>query len=276
MMTAPRPVTLITGASAGIGWALAEVFAQHGHELVLVARRTAELERLAAKLAASGAPRPDILALDLGGPGIGERIAAELSARGVAPRYVVNNAGFGLIGPAAELDRAEQLAMIDLNVRTLTDLSLAFIPSLAEQRGGILNVASVAGFLSGPGMAVYYATKAFVLSFSEALHYELESRGVRVTALCPGPVPTEFQARAGIKRRPSIMDRPVEAVAQAGYDGLMRGRRLVVPGWQNRFVTRIPRLLPRGLLLDLVARSQSHRHRTRVPIPKFAKPRGDL
>jgi short-subunit dehydrogenase len=263
-MSAPRPVTLITGASAGIGWALAEVFARHGHELVLVARRAAELERLADQLAAAGAPRPGVLALDLAQPAIGDRVAAELAARGLAVRNVVNNAGFGLIGPAAELDRAEQLAMIDLNVRTLTDLTLAFIPSLAEHRGGILNVASVAGFLPGPGMAVYYATKAFVLSFSEALHYELKSRGVRVTALCPGPVDTEFQARAGIQRHPSILDRSAAEVAQAGYDGLMHGRRLVVPGWQNRFVTGTSRLAPRGLVLDLVARTQAHRHRTRL------------
>src|SRR5690348_10756729 len=254
MMSAPRPVTLITGASAGIGWALAEVFAQHGDELVLAARRAPEMERLADKLAASGAPRPIVLSLDLAQANAGDRLAAELAARGLTPRNVVNNAGFGLIGPAAELDRAAQLAMIDLNVRTLTDLTLAFIPSLEAQRGGILNVASVAGFLSGPGMAVYYATKAYVLSFSEALHAELKARGVRVTVLCPGPVPTEFQARAGIMRRPSIMDRGAEEVAQAGYDGLMHGRRLVVPGWQNRFVSRIPRFLPRGLMLELVGR----------------------
>jgi short-subunit dehydrogenase len=259
-----RPVTLITGASAGIGSALAEIFAHHGHELVLVARREPELARLADKLAASGAPRPAILVLDLALPGAGDRIAAELSRRGLAPRNLVNNAGFGLIGPAVELDRAAQLAMIDLNVRTLTDLSLAFIPSLVEHRGGILNVASVAGFLPGPGMAVYYATKAFVLSFSEALHVELKPQGVRVSVLCPGPVPTEFQARAGIMRRPGIMDRSADEVARAGYDGLMRGRRLIVPGWQNRLVSRIPRILPRALVLDLVARSQSHRHRTRL------------
>src|SRR5690349_9813399 len=264
MMSAPRPVTLITGASAGIGWALAEVFAQHGDELVLAARRAPEMERLADKLAASGAPRPTVLSVDLAQPNVGDRLAAELASRGLAPRNVVNNAGFGLIGPAAELDRAQQLAMIDLNVRTLTDLSLAFVPSLAEHRGGILNVASVAGFLSGPGMAVYYATKAYVVSFSEALNYELRSRDIRVTALCPGPVDTEFQARAGIKRRASILDRSVEEVAQAGYDGLMHGRRLVVPGWQNRFVTRAVRLAPRGLVLGLVARSQAFRHRTRL------------
>jgi short-subunit dehydrogenase len=260
-----RPVTLITGASAGIGWALAELFGRHGHELVLVARRLPELERLADRIAASGAPRPTVLGLDLGQPGIGDRIVAELAARDIAPRYVVNNAGFGLIGPAEGLARADQLAMIDLNVRTLTDLSLAFIPSLAEHRGGILNVASVAAFLPGPGMAVYYATKAYVLSFSEALNYELRSRDIRVTVLCPGPVPTEFQARAGIERRSSsILDRSVEEVAQAGYDGLMQGRRVVVPGWQNRLVTQMTRLVPRGLVLDLAARAAAFRHRSRL------------
>jgi uncharacterized protein len=263
-MTAPRPVTVITGASAGIGWTLAEVFAQHGHELVLVARRAPEMERLADKLAAAGAPRPTVLSLDLAQASVGDRLAAELASRGLTPRNVVNNAGFGLVGPADELDRAAQLAMIDLNVRALTDLSLAFIPSLAEHRGGILNVASVAGFLPGPGMAVYYATKAFVLSFSEALHHELKARDVRVSVLCPGPVPTEFQASAGIKRRPSILDRPVEEVARAAYEGLMRGRRVVMPGWQNRLVSRLPRFLPRGLVLDLVARTQAQRHRTRL------------
>ena len=262
-MSAPRPVTLVTGASAGIGWALAEVFAAHGHELVLVARREMALTRLADVIAAqgarTGAPRPTVLALDLAPAGAGDRVAAALAARGLAPRYVVNNAGFGLIGPAATLDRAEQLAMIDLNIRTLADLSLTFVASLERQRGGILNVASVAGFLPGPGMAVYYATKAFVLSFSEALHAELKARGVCVSVLCPGPVPTEFQMRAGIPRRASIMDRSADAVARAGYDGLMRGCRVIVPGWQNRFVTRMPRLLPRGLMLDLVRRSQFYR-----------------
>jgi short-subunit dehydrogenase len=149
-------------------------------------------------------------------------------------------------------------------VRALTDLTFRFAESITRRRGGILNVASIAGFLPGPGMAVYYATKAFVLSFSEALNYELRSRDIRVTALCPGPVPTEFQARAGIKRHPSILDRPVEEVAQAGYDALIHGRRVVVPGWQNRLVTQMIRLAPRGLVLDLAARAQAYRHRTRL------------
>jgi short-subunit dehydrogenase len=250
-MSAPRPVTLITGASAGIGWALAEIFARHGHELVLVARRMPELERLADTLAASGAPRPTVLSVDLGQASVGDRIAAELSARGLAPRNVVNNAGFGLIGPADELDRAEQLAMIDLNVRTLTDLSLAFIPSLTEHRGGLLNVASVAGFLPGPGMAVYYATKAYVLSFSEALHHELAGLGVRVTALCPGPVATGFQARAGLQRHnPRMLALSASRVARIGYRGFMRGERVVVAGIPNRIVASLLRFIPHGLLLS--------------------------
>ena len=141
------------------------------------------------------------------------------SRRGLEPANVVNNAGFGLVGSAANLDRDEQLAMIDLNIRALTELSLAFLDSLARHRGGILNVASIAAFLPGPGMAVYYASKAYVLSFSEALHRELADRGIRVTALCPGPVPTEFQARAGLREGGAehILSLPAEHVARDGY-----------------------------------------------------------
>jgi len=258
-MNAGRPVTLITGASAGIGSALAKVFATHGHELVLVARREHALARLADEIATSGGPRPTVLALDVTRAETADQLKAEFSDRGLAPQYVVNNAGFGLLGFADRLDRAEQLAMIELNVRSLADLSLAFVDSLAALRGGILNVASVAGFLPGPGMAVYYASKAFVVSFSEALHYELAPRGVRVTLLCPGPVPTEFQVRAGINNRPSIFDRTADAVARAGFEGLMRGRRLVVPGWPNWMVSRLPRFVPRSLMIHLVARNQARR-----------------
>ncbi len=133
---------------------------------------------------------------------------------------MVNNAGFGLSGDAAALDRNEQLGMIDLNVRALTELSLSFVDSLARHRGGILNVASIAAFLPGPGMAVYYASKAYVLSFTEALHRELADRGIRVTALCPGPVPTEFQARSGMQLPgvAKIFELPPDRVAQIGYD----------------------------------------------------------
>jgi short-subunit dehydrogenase len=256
-----RPVTVLTGASSGIGRALAQVFAEHGHELALVARREAELTALADQIAAGNRKRPLALSIDLARSDAPARISHELIARGLEPAVVINNAGFGLAGAATALDRSEQLAMIDLNVRTLTDMSLRWVESLTRHRGGILNVASVAGFLSGPNMAVYYATKAYVLSFSEALHLELKPRGVRVTVLAPGPVPTEFQARAGIGGSlPRLLTCSPEKV---GYKGLMRGRRLVVPGLGNQLVTFMPRLLPRGLMLRLILASQASRAKAR-------------
>ncbi len=260
-MNALRPVTVITGASAGIGVALARVFARHGHELVLVARRKDRLNALADEIAGNGQPRPTVIALDLAQQGAARQIAEVMEAIGVEPQYVVNNAGFGLVGMAGSLDRAEQLSMIDVNMRTLTELSLAFVDSMARQRGGLLNVGSIAGFLPGPGSAVYYASKAYVLSFTEALHSEFKRRGIRVTVLCPGPVPTEFAARAGVKGElaPGLLTQSAEAVAEAGYRGLMRGQRTVVPGLASKLVTLAARLLPRRLLLRLVDSRQSKR-----------------
>lgn len=259
-----RPVTVLTGASSGIGAALARVFADHGHEVALVARREPELTALADQIAAANRKRPLVLSIDLARSDAPARISHELIARGLEPAIVVNNAGFGLSGAATALDRSEQLAMIDLNVRTLTDMSLRWVESLARHRGGILNVASLAGFLSGPNMAVYYATKAYVLSFSEALHVELKPRGVRVTVLAPGPVPTEFQARAGFGANlPRLLKRTPEQVARAGYAGLMRGRRLVVPGIGNKLVTLLPRMLPRGLMLRIIQADQAGRAKAR-------------
>lgn len=256
-----RPVTIITGASAGIGAELARIFASHGHELVLIARREHALTALADEIAATGKPRPLVLAMDLGAGGNAGRIGEALAQRDLAVQFVVNNAGFGLLGRADALARDEQLAMIDLNVRVLTELSLAFIPSVTRERGGILNVASVAGFLPGPGMAVYYASKAFVVSFTEALYQELKPQGVRVTVLCPGPVPTEFQARAGVPGQlgPSILERDAHFVATAGYRGLMSGRRMVVPGWPNLLATLLPRFLPRGWAVRIMDRVQVRR-----------------
>jgi short-subunit dehydrogenase len=220
---------------------------------VLVARRAPQLHTLADRIEARGLPRPQVLVLDLARPDAVTRIDEALREAGVEPQFIVNNAGFGLLGPAAELDRSEQLAMIDLNARTLTELSLRFADSLKRHRGGILNVASVASFMPGPGMAVYHATKAYVLSFSEALHRELAPAGVRVTALCPGPVPTEFQSRAGIPESffPRTLSRSADRVAREGYDGLMRGRRIVVPGTPNKLAALLPKLLPRGVMLSL-------------------------
>jgi short-subunit dehydrogenase len=258
-----RPVTLITGASAGIGTALAHEFARQGHELLLIARREQKLAELADAIAAQGHRKPLFLPVDLELADAVERIGDVMVMLGVEPDIVVNNAGFGLLGRAATLDRAEQLRMIDLNVRALTDLSLAFVESLERHHGGILNVASVAAFLPGPGMAVYYAGKAYVLSFSEALHHELKSKGVRVTALCPGPVPTEFQERAGVTTDTfsPLLTRSAERVAREGYDGLKAGRRVVVPGFANKVVTSLVRFVPRPLLLEATDLHQRGRER---------------
>jgi uncharacterized protein len=249
-----KPITLLTGASSGIGTELARVFATHGHELVLVARREDRLNALADEIAKAGRPRPAVLVSDLEQRDAAAKIAAELASRGLEPNFVVNNAGFGLTGEAAKLDRNEQLAMIDLNVRALTELSLTFVDSLSRHRGGLLNLASVAAFLPGPGMAVYYATKAYVLSFTEALHQEWAGRGIRVSALCPGPVPTEFQARASMELpgAASIIELPADRVAQIGYDGLMRGERVVVAGLGNKLAVSFMHFTPHALLLPLI------------------------
>jgi uncharacterized protein len=256
-----RPVTVITGASAGIGAALARVFARHGHELALVARREDRLRALADEIAATGARKPLVIAADLQRPDAARVIGEALTEQGVEPQYMVNNAGFGLVGLAGARDRDEVLAMIDVNVRALTELSLAFIDSLVRHRGGLLNVGSLAGFVPGPGMAVYYATKSYVLSLSEALHSELKSRGVRVTVLCPGPVPTEFAERAGLSVRsaPGPLTQSAERVAEAGYRGLMRGQRVVVPGLANKLVASVVPRVPRRLLLGVIASRQSRR-----------------
>jgi short-subunit dehydrogenase len=260
-MSELRPVTVITGASAGIGVELARVFARYGQKLALVARREERLRALADEIAATSDRRPIIIVDDLAKPGAAERIRTALAEHGAEPQYMVNNAGFGLVGPAAMHDRAEQLEMIDLNVRTLTELSLAFVDSLARHRGGILNVGSIAGFLPGPGSAVYYASKAFVLSFSEALHSELSPRGIKVSVLCPGPVPTEFAARAGVKGKlaPGLLTKSAKAVAEAGYRGLMRGQRTIIPGVANKLVTLAVRVVPRRRLLRAIAARQNRR-----------------
>lgn len=254
-------VTLITGASAGIGTELARLFAAKGHKTVLVARREDRLNEIAASITAAGGVPPAVLACDLEAPDGCDRLAAELAARDLDIEILVNNAGFGLRGQAADLDRQDQLGIVALNVRALTDLSLRFSDSVIRNKGGILNVASLAGFLPGPGMAVYYASKAYVLSFTEALHAELSAKGVKVTTLCPGPVPTEFQARAGFDpgMDSAILNVSAADVASAAYAGFMANKSVVLPGFAVSIIPFLLRFVPRGLVIAAVARVQRKR-----------------
>jgi uncharacterized protein len=237
---------------------MARVFAANGHRLAIAGRRADRLAAVANEIAASGKTPPIVIACDLEQPGAGDKIAAALAEAGVEVEYVVNNAGFGLFGRAAELDRAQQLSIIAVNIGALTDLSLRFADSLIRHRGGILNVGSIAGFLPGPGMAVYYASKAYVISFTEALRQELAPSGVRVTVLCPGPVPTEFQGRAGFEPGfdSAILNVSPANVARQAYRGLMNDKRLVLPGLGIKIVPFLLRFFPRGFILAAVGRFQ--------------------
>ena len=256
-----RKLTLITGASEGIGAEFAKVMAQAGHDLALTARRADRLDALADAIAASGRPRPLIIACDLSQAEGADTLEAALRDAGAQVEILVNNAGFGLLGAARSLDRAAQLDMINLNIRALTDLTLRFLPQIVAARGRILQVASTAAFLPGPSMAVYYATKAYVLSFSEALGQEVKGAGVQVSVLCPGPTSTGFQTRAGLDAVLFEKLRPMKAhdVAQAGYAGLMTGRRVIVPGVMNKISRVLAGLTPRALLLPIVERLQKSR-----------------
>jgi short-subunit dehydrogenase len=224
----------------------------------LVARRAERLTALAAEIAAAGRAAPIVIPCDLQAADAGDKIAAALAAADVEVEYVVNNAGYGLFGNAVDLDREGLLGIVAVNVRALTDLSLRFSDSLIRHRGGIINIGSIAGFLPGPGMAVYYASKAYVLSFTEALRQELAPHGVRVTVVCPGPVPTEFQTRAGF--RPgfdsAVLNVSPAEVARQAYRGLMANKRAVLPGLGIKAVPLMLRLFPRGFILAAVGRFQ--------------------
>ncbi len=247
-------VTLITGASAGIGAELARLFAAKGHRVALTARRADRLNQLAGEIVAAGGAQPIVVACDLEQADAGETIQAALAAAGVELEYLVNNAGFGVFGRAFKRDRKDQLGMIAVNVGALTDLTLRFADQLIRNRGGILNIGSIAGFLPGPGMAVYYASKAYVLSFSEAMRRELAPQGVRVTVVCPGPVLTEFQARAGFSPGfdSAILSVSPAEVARQGYEGLMANKRAVLPGVLIKLVPFLLRFSPRSFILAAV------------------------
>lgn len=256
-------ITLITGASGGIGEELAYCAARAGRCLVLVARSGAELSRVAGRIRADGHAQPETFALDLTEPNAGDKLANFLKGKSLTVSELVNNAGWGLVGAVASLDREQQLNTIDLNIRALTDLTIRFLPEILAARGGILNVASTAAFQPGPFMAIYYASKSYVLSFSEALAYELRGR-VRVTALCPGPVPTGFQKRANMgKTRISQLPGMLPAkVAEAGWRGFEAGKRVVIPGFFNKLTAFFGPRVPRKPVLAITGYLTSHRRDT--------------
>ncbi|HEV2044943.1 MAG TPA: SDR family oxidoreductase [Sphingomicrobium sp.] len=244
-------VTLITGASAGLGADFARQCAARGERLVLVARRRDKLEALAKELGNARA-----VAMDLGQPGAAAALIADLAAYGEHVGTLINNAGFGLWGKFTALDGARQRAMIDLNCGTLVELTHAVLRGMiARGEGAILNVASTAAFQPGPGMAVYFATKAFVLSFSEALHEEVASKGVRVTALCPGPTRTDFGDVAGFKANGAFdkMSARSEDVVAMGLKALGKGRAVAIPGLINKAGAQAHRIVPRWLLRKVTA-----------------------
>jgi uncharacterized protein len=251
-------VTLITGASAGIGMELARIFAAKGHRVALTARRVDRLNQLAGEIVAAGGAQPIVISCDLERADACDAIEGALAAAGVEVEYLINNAGFGVFGRATKRDRNDQLGMIVVNIRALTDLTLRFADQLIRNNGGILNLGSIAGFLPGPGMAVYYASKAYVLSFSEAMRRELAPQGVRVTVVCPGPVLTEFQTRAGFSPGvdSAILNVPAAEVARQGYEGLMANKRAVLPGLGIKMVPFLLRLFPRSFVLAAVGRLQ--------------------
>jgi short-subunit dehydrogenase len=255
---------LITGASGGIGLELARCCARSGFDLVLVARTLSSLERVAGELGTETGVRCTPIAADLSRVEAPAVLAERLRAEQIMVEVLINNAGFGLFGPFATLSLQEQLDMVQVNVTALTHLTRLFLPEMIDRRSGrVLNVASTAAFQPGPLMAVYYATKAYVLSLSEALGEELRDSGVTVTALCPGPTATGFQQRAELQgSRLLRVSPPMDAgvVAQAGFEGMMRGKRVVVPGLTHQLQTTAVRFLPRNVVTRLARLVQERTH----------------
>jgi short-subunit dehydrogenase len=252
---------LVTGASAGIGVDLAECFARDGYDLILAARNEAALKDVAARLAKAFEVKTHVFAQDLGAHNGGQTLAGEIAKRGLSVDVVVNNAGYGHAGALTSSDLATQLGMIDLNVRALVELTyLYWDRMLANKRGGVLNVASTAAFQPGPLMANYYASKAYVLSFSEALWEEARGTGVHVSCLCPGPTVSKFRERAGTgKTRLARAAKVMESapVARAGYQAWKRNQRVIVTGARNAFQAGLVKYIPRETLLRMVRTIQS-------------------
>jgi uncharacterized protein len=260
MNTTSRPLALVTGASGGIGAEIAKVLAASGHDLVLVARTETALNKLATELGSQRATCTVITA-DLAIPGAGHRLALELATRNLPIDVLINNAGFADFGELWKADSTKIDQMITLNIGTLTELMHDLLPGMVSRKTGrVMNVASTAAFFPGPLMAVYYATKAYVLSVSEAVNEELKGTGVTVTAVCPGPTESGFQAKAEMGdsklfKNKKIMDAPT--VAQQGVAAMMKGKPVAVIGSKNRMTVLSPRFLPRFMVPGIVKKAQA-------------------
>lgn len=259
-MTEDRRWTVVTGASSGIGAELARVFAEGGRALVLVARRRERLEQLAADLRSRHGVAVEVIAADLEDPDAPQSLVRAIAERGIAIDTLVNNAGFGLRGRFADQSYDGLVGMVELNVVAVTKLCRLVLPGLiAARRGGVINVASTAAYQAGPNLALYYATKAFVLSLSEALHEEAKGHGVKVTALCPGPTTTEFADRANMAglRLFKVGAMSASEVARLGVKGYEAGRAVVIPGFANRLGSIGAQLLPRVITRRIAGRIQA-------------------
>lgn len=251
---------LITGASSGIGLELVRLFARDGWNVVLVARSEGKLREIAASVEKDLGVIATVMAADLAQPESPSRVAKQLREEGIEIDALVNNAGYGVGGVFMETDLKTELEMIQVNIAALTELTKLFLPAMVARRSGhILNVASTAAFQPGPLMAVYYATKAYVLSFSEAIADEVRESGVTVTALCPGPTETGFAAAAKMETsRLFKLFKPATPadVARAGYEGMKHGRRVVIPGMRNKLMAQSVRVSPRRLVTMIVRKMQ--------------------
>lgn len=255
---------LVTGASSGIGMELARILAREGIDLILVARRRDILADLKRELESTGPIRVVVMPHDLASPAAVAELHQQISAAGLIVDILVNNAGFGQHGPFLHSDWSRNRDMIAVNITSLVHLTHLFGREMVSRgRGRILNVASTAAFQPGPFMAVYYASKSFVLSFGEALANELQGTGVTLTTLCPGPTRSGFQAAAGLEGTRLFSVGPVPSareVAEYAWQAMMKGRRIAVHGWKNRILVVLVRLLPRRIVLSVVRRLQETRH----------------
>lgn len=255
-----RQTALITGASGGIGYELAKLFAEDGYNVILIARNAQKLNEIAKDFEQKYRIIAKVIAKDLSIPSAPDEIFTELQQERITVNVLVNNAGFASYGLFHELDLAAQLQMLQVNIVCLTNLTHLFLKDMVKQRSGkILNLASTAAFQPGPLMAVYYATKAYVLSFSEAIANELEDTGVSVTALCPGPTESGFQQRAAMEDSKLVSGQKImdaETVAKIGYRGLMENKTVIVPGVKNKILAESVRFTPRKLVTKLVRNMQ--------------------